>query len=308
MDVAKVKAVGNVLNDPCQTLTKRFRALFTLKSLAGEEAIVQIARCFSDPSALLKHECAYCLGQMEDARALPILCQLLEDLQQDSIVRHEAAEALGAIGDPKSLELLCKFASDSVPEVAETCQIAVHRLKWLEKEKQNVNGNPLYGSVDPAPPLLEGDPLISEEEGLTVKNCGKLLVDKNISLFQRYQAMFALRDKGCDEAVDAILAGFSAESALFKHELAFVLGQMRNPLAVPGLLTRLGDLTENPMVRHECAEALGSIATPTCLKALERFLEDKEQVVRESCEVALDMLAHEHSSEFQYANTFAKVS
>ena len=197
------------------TLTERFRALFTLKSLAGEEAIVQIARCFSDPSALLKHECAYCLGQMEDARALPILCQLLEDLQQDSIVRHEAAEALGAIGDPKSLELLCKFASDSVPEVAETCQIAVQRLKWLEKEKQNVNGNPLYGSVDPAPPLLEGDPLISEEDGLTVKNCGKLLVDKNISLFQRYQAMFALRDKGCDEAVDAILAGFSAESALF---------------------------------------------------------------------------------------------
>ena len=56
------------------------------------------------------------------------------------------------------------------------------------------------------------------------------------------------------------------------------------------------------MVRHECAEALGSIATADCLPVLETFCHDQEQVVRESCMVALDMYQSEVSQEFQYAN------
>jgi len=46
------------------------------------------------------------------------------------------------------------------------------------------------------------------------------------------------------------------------------------------------------MVRHEAAEALGSIATPSVLESLKRFSseEEKSQVVRESCVVALDMV------------------
>lgn len=47
------------------------------------------------------------------------------------------------------------------------------------------------------------------------------------------------------------------------------------------------------MVRHEAAEALGSIATPEVLEVLEGFKKDEETVVRESCEVALDMYEYE---------------
>ena len=45
------------------------------------------------------------------------------------------------------------------------------------------------------------------------------------------------------------------------------------------------------MVRHEAAEALGSIATPECLPILKEWKERKDSpiVVRQSCEVALDM-------------------
>lgn len=56
------------------------------------------------------------------------------------------------------------------------------------------------------------------------------------------------------------------------------------------------------MVRHECAEALGAIATDECRSILEKYLKDQERVVRESCEVALDMCDYENSEEFQYAN------
>lgn len=98
-----------------------------------------------------------------------------------------------------------------------------------------------------------------------------------------------------------------AGSALFRHEIAFVLGQMQEAASVPYLRESLEDPEENEMVRHECAEALGSIAHPDCQKILNNYLDDKKQVVRESCVIALDMCEYENSPEFQYANTLNNV-
>jgi len=38
------------------------------------------------------------------------------------------------------------------------------------------------------------------------------------------------------------------KSALFRHEVAFILGQMQHVAAFDGLLERLADTSENPMV------------------------------------------------------------
>lgn len=46
---------------------------------------------------------------------------------------------------------------------------------------------------------------------------------------------------------------------------------------------------EDEMVRHEAAEALGSIASDDVLPALQEYRLKGPRVVRESCEVALDM-------------------
>ena len=96
--------------------------------------------------------------------------------------------------------------------------------------------------------------------------------------------------------------GLKAKSALFRHEIAYVLGQIQSPLSVEALRANLEDEAENHMVRHECAEALGSLATDECINILNKYLHDKEQVVKESCEVALDITDYEKSNEFQYAN------
>lgn len=63
----------------------------------------------------------------------------------------------------------------------------------------------------------------------------------------------------------------------------------------------LGDAGQNAMVRHEAAEALGSIADPECVALLRAACGDPEPVVADSCLVALDMLQHELSGAFQYA-------
>ena len=87
-----IKEIGEVLQDKGKPLKDRFRALFTLKNLGGSEAIDFIASCFDDGSALLKHELAYCLGQMQDQYAIPHLVTVLEDKSQEPMVRHEAGE------------------------------------------------------------------------------------------------------------------------------------------------------------------------------------------------------------------------
>ncbi|KAI1891605.1 hypothetical protein AGOR_G00145510 [Albula goreensis] len=291
----EVAAVGRVLANPKESLTTRFRALFTLRNLGGAEAIAWISRTFVDESALLKHELAYCLGQMQDERAIPILEEVLKDTTQEPMVRHEAGEALGAIGNPKVLDLLKRYSEDPVVEVAETCQLAVRRLEWLsgggDGGQEEAAGNP-YMSVDPAPPAPKN----------SVQELRAQLLSESLPLFERYRAMFALRNLGTEEAVLALGDGLQCGSALFRHEIGYVLGQMQHQASIPQLQAALERAGENAMVRHECAEALGAIGVESCLQTLQRFRDDQERVVKESCEVALDMYEYENSTQFQYAD------
>lgn len=103
------------------------------------------------------------------------------------------------------------------------------------------------------------------------------------------------------------VSGLKAGSALFRHEVAFVLGQLQHEVGIPYLQASLEDKAENEMVRHECAEALGAIASPACYSVLGKYMEDDKRVVKESCEIALDMCEYENSPEFQYADTLLKV-
>ena len=96
---------------------------------------------------------------------------------------------------------------------------------------------------------------------------------------------------------------------LFRHEIAYVLGQIQSDVSKPSLFRRLRDVAESDMVRHECAEALGSIATDDINEELRRYLgPDQPPVLRESCVVALDFCDYNQSAEFQYANSVAQTS
>jgi len=70
-----------------------------------------------------------------------------------------------------------------------------------------------------------------------------------------------------------------------------VFGQLLSPHSVPALLEVLRDSKESDMVRHEAAEALGGIGTPEVLPHLKEWMvrDDSPRVVRESCQVAIDM-------------------
>ena len=112
----------------------RMRALFALRNIGGNESVDALANAFDSESALLKHEIAYVMGQMQDSHAVPYLIERLSDSDEDLMVRHEAAEALGAIGDRVAMDTLEKFRYDSEPVIAESCEVAIDLMNWVQSK------------------------------------------------------------------------------------------------------------------------------------------------------------------------------
>lgn len=141
-----ILALRKTLCSEDSQLALRFRSLFSLKHLAthsndaasAQAAIDAIAAGFASPSALLKHELAYCLGQTGKPAAEPYLKNVLENLNEDPMCRHEAAEALGALGNASSLNVLRRFRDRPGEEVVvtETCEIAIDRIEWENSEER----------------------------------------------------------------------------------------------------------------------------------------------------------------------------
>lgn len=265
-------------------LAERFRKLFTLKNIGKfnknpdlmlrtmetpeiliSDAVVHIiAQGFTDPSALLKHELAYVLGQMGNPGAIKVLEGVLQDEKQDAMVRHEvcfgvvfsgvflihcfcqAAEALGALSSASSEPLLRQYLNDKERCVRETCQVALARIDWARsnnvESKDDTSPSPPYvecpspsrhfqtsfprqfTSTDPAPPEAIPSNLSNHALLDQIKSLQQKLTCSQLPLFDRYRAMFALRDiAGSNStdiqkaAVDALTTGFDDDSELFKY-------------------------------------------------------------------------------------------
>jgi HEAT repeat protein len=100
-DDTTIEKLSSMLIDTSLPLKLRFRILFTLKNLDSQgqqsqqsekttKVVEAISQAFKDTSALFKHECAYCLGQMGNKYAITKLIQVLNDSNEDPMVRHEA--------------------------------------------------------------------------------------------------------------------------------------------------------------------------------------------------------------------------
>lgn len=280
----ELSVLKETLLNPSDLISKRTHAAFFLRTFYKSEAVAIIGEAlkYKRDSSLLRHELAYVLGQIGDPSACPILIAVLEDEDDDILVRHESAEALGAIGEVSSLPILEKYINHVAPEISETCQISIDLINWRQKGESKPSSS--YLSVDPAPPL--------PRDQYSVSQLQNILMDKSKSLFERYRAMFSLRDMNTDESSLALVAGFRDESSLFRHEVAYVLGQMQRFVTVEGLAEVLKNEQEHRMVRHEAAEALGAIGGSKVEELLEVYRNDIEDVVKESCVVALDTIEY----------------
>ncbi|XP_031375114.1 deoxyhypusine hydroxylase [Punica granatum] len=285
------------LLDRTQTISERFRALFSLRNLKGPGPRNALILATRDPSNLLAHEAAFALGQMQDVDAIPALEAVLTDLSLHPIVRHEAAEAFGAIGVESNIPLLeHSLVRDPAQEVRETCELALKRIERLKDSEHEQGSSQVQKS-----PFMSVDPAAPAASCSSVEHLREVLLDEGKGMYERYAALFALRNHGGDDAIMAIVDSLGCQSALLRHEVAYVLGQLQNKAASAALSDILKNLNEHPMVRHEAAEALGSIADEESVALLEKFAMDPEPIVSQSCEVALSMLDFERSGKsFEY--------
>lgn len=147
---------------------------------------------------------------------------------------------MGAVSSASSIPVLKKYLNDPSRTVRETCEIALAKIEWDNSEegkrhRSSTSDEPqsatiffflrassltsetrTYTSVDPAPPasgLLSGRAKLGTA---SVEELRDKLLNQQLPLFERYRAMFALRNIGNLAAVDALAAGFSDDSALFK--------------------------------------------------------------------------------------------
>ena len=151
---------------------------------------------------------------------------------------------MGAISLESSIPVLKRYLNDPNRSVRETCEIALAKIEWDNSPEGRAHHSaptlengcvsyacnaPIltrsgrtYTSIDPAPPtsgLLKGKPAPQDLSRDSVDSLRATLTDPTLPLFERYRAMFALRNIGTDQAVDALASGFSDDSALFKFVL-----------------------------------------------------------------------------------------
>lgn len=143
------------------------------------------------------------------------------------------------------------------------------------------------------------------DEDVKIKRLGDTLQKESNPLASRFRALFSLKHVASQDphnpetllAIQAIAAAFSSRSALLKHELAYCLGQTKNLACVPYLRRVLEDKHEDSMCRHEAAEALGALGDVSSLELLKEFRDDEGEVevVRETCDIAVERIEWENS-------------
>lgn len=172
------------------------------------------------------------------------------------------------------------------------------KFQNLKQTRKRVNelAKILRNEVPHSPVVEDGHP--TEEPSSTTPSSSLPLIAGNYSLFDRYRAMFSLRNIESPEAIEILSESLVSDKscALFRHEIAFVLGQIEKASCEKALIACLNNPKEAGMVRHEAAIAIGGIAQPTGLESLQANVNDRDTIVAESCVAGIEM--HKYWSRF----------
>jgi deoxyhypusine monooxygenase len=179
-----------------------------------------------------------------------------------------------------AIPILQKHLSDESKPVKETCMLALRSLE--EKAKNKCIQKSEFNTIDPIAQTVN-------KQNVSLDILEECLLNETCDLYERYEALFALRDMKTMQANNIIIRSLlDKTSAVFRHEVtklnffqtlktesfqvAFVLGQIQTPKCTEALINCLMNTSEDSMVRHEAALALGSVACSTEVTTTESFL------------------------------------
>ena len=290
----------------------RHEVAFALGQMRAKEATQTLIAVLKNQNehGMTRHECAEALGAIADETSLEVLRDMREDAKHRE-VRETASLALRRVE-----HVVGNSSGSSSSNVATTTTGALVGSKKestavVVDEEEDGGGYATY-SVDPVPAM---------DESVETETLADIILDDAADIWDRYAAMFALRNRAqktfgltkktkeseqlvqlCSSTLGKTLRSETVQSALLKHEICYVLGQLRddgdNEIARKALFECLEDPNEHAMVRHEAAEAIGSRGGEGAEAILRKYLACEDRVVSESCEVALDMLRENEEGTF----------
>jgi hypothetical protein len=95
---------------------------------------------------------------------------------------------------------------------------------------------------------------------LSLEQSVERLNEKTDDVWRKYEALFCLRTIGTEDAAQVMMDYYDTfgSSELLKHEVMYVIGQMRPMNCFNFLIEKLNDESEMAIVRHEAGEALAN--------------------------------------------------
>jgi deoxyhypusine monooxygenase len=121
---------GKVL-DSRPSLLLRIHAVCMLADMKDERAVPALCETLNqDSSPLVRHEAAFSLGQLEFKSAVPALLEAMAN-DESVLVRHESAVALGSIGEETARSGLVDRLRDPDEDVRLSAEVALADLDFL---------------------------------------------------------------------------------------------------------------------------------------------------------------------------------
>ena len=289
-------------------------ALGQMRAKGATQTLIAVLKNQNE-HGMTRHECAEALGAIADETSLEVLREMREDAKHRE-VRETASLALRRVehvvgnsssGSGGGSNVATTTTGALVGSKKESTAVVV-----VDEEEDGGGGGYATYSVDPVPAM---------DESVETETLAEIILDDAADIWDRYAAMFALRNRAqktygltkktkeneqlvqlCSSTLGKTLRSETVQSALLKHEICYVLGQLRddddNEIARKALFECLEDPNEHAMVRHEAAEAIGSRGGEGAEAILRKYLACEDRVVSESCEVALDMLRENEEGTF----------
>ncbi|MDH5401909.1 MAG: HEAT repeat domain-containing protein [Candidatus Heimdallarchaeota archaeon] len=249
------------LLDQSLSAERRIQACFQLQNEEIELAVELLSQgLFTDPSPIVRHECAYTLGEISTPQSIKSLIHAIETDSNDFVV-HEAALALSNLGE--GAQYFQNLLKSNNLDIVCTAEISLQRMK-MKKNQQSI-------------------------EDFT-SSYNSLIMDLHKPAEHRIQAAFKLMKEGSESSITQLISAMKQESdPIVKHEIIFSLGETASIIAAEALAQEL-EKDANLFVIHESLLALGTLGYPDYLPIISSFLEHEHADIKESAEIAIERL------------------
>jgi HEAT repeat protein len=286
-------------SDPDENV--RLVAVQALATFNTPNVVDPLLAALKDENAQVRTEAVRALGNLREQRAVQ---PLLEQSQQDDTasVRYDCLTSLGQIGDPVASPLLLTGTHDDDPYVrmwSMTALCDMHHEQAPELALTLVRDANVY---------VRRQVLVGCKQALDTPRGRQALIDLALAddfqtALMARQALANYRQKGSESEELTEHMRRAGRSSLHNPaqavNAALLLGDLRDPAAVDGLMGALHDA--NYFVRALAARQLGDIGERRAVPAVIKALSDPQDLVVAAGYIALQRFAEGGDAQAQEA-------